>query len=138
MLLIVLPPPPSELLLMLEPSQWQQGIYSPCKIRYKTSQIIYHAEQLLDVFLARWFSNLSVGLNFLVVNLYAMFMYYNPQEPSRCSSKSALQQVYSQSIFFHPFQRQFQVGHVLLESNRLYHYIVNVCLHQNSEQIMED
>jgi hypothetical protein len=36
----------------------------------------------LDIFLAHWFSNLPDGLNFLGVNLYAVFMYYKPQEPS--------------------------------------------------------
>jgi hypothetical protein len=78
------PPPlhPSEFLLMFEPNQWQQILHSPYKDRYKMTQVIYFIEQLLDVFLAHWFFNLLDGLNFLGVDLYAMFMYYIPQEPS--------------------------------------------------------
>jgi hypothetical protein len=71
------------------------------------TQVIYLAEELLDVFLAHRFSNLFDGLNFLGVNLYAMFMYYKPKEPSRCYSEGALQWVHPQTILFHPFQRQF-------------------------------
>jgi hypothetical protein len=69
---------PSELLLMFEPNQWQQRLHLPCKVRYKMTQVIYLTEQLLDVFLAHRFSNLFDGLNFLGVDLYAMFMYYKP------------------------------------------------------------
>jgi hypothetical protein len=46
------------------------------------TQVIYLTEQLLDVILAHRFSNLPDGLNFLRVDLYAVFMYYKPQEPS--------------------------------------------------------
>jgi hypothetical protein len=74
--------PPSELLLMFEPNQWQQRLHSPYKVRYKMTQVIYLTEQLLGVLLTHRFSNLPDGLNFLGVDLYAMFMYYKPQEPS--------------------------------------------------------
>jgi hypothetical protein len=87
--------PPGEL-LMFEPNQWQQRLHLPCKVRYKMTQVIYLAKQLLDVFLAHRFSNLPDGLNFLRVNLYAMFTYYKPQEPSRCYSKGAHQWVHLQ------------------------------------------
>jgi hypothetical protein len=50
-------------------------------------QVIYLTEQLLDIFLAHQFSNLPDGLNFLGVNLYVMFMYYNTQEPSDITLK---------------------------------------------------
>jgi hypothetical protein len=56
---------PSEFLLKFEPNQWQQRLHSPCKVRYKTTQVIYLTEQLLDIFLAHQFSNLPNGLNFL-------------------------------------------------------------------------
>jgi hypothetical protein len=96
--------PPNELLLMFEPNQWQQRLYSPCKVRYKMTQVIYLTEHLLDVFLAYWFSNLPDGLNFFRVNLYAVFMHYKPQEPSRYYSEGSLQWVHQQSILLHPFQ----------------------------------
>jgi hypothetical protein len=100
-------PPQSELLLMFESNQWQQRLHSSCKVRYKTTQVIYLTEQLLDVFLAHRFSNLLDGLNFLGVDLYAMLIYYKPQEPSRCYPEGALQLVHLQSILLHPFQCQF-------------------------------
>jgi hypothetical protein len=74
--------PQNELLLMFELNQWQQRVHSPCKVRYKMTQVIYVIEQLLDVFLAHRFSNLLDGLNFLRVDLYVIFMHYKPQEPS--------------------------------------------------------
>jgi hypothetical protein len=70
--------PPNELLLMFEPNQWQQRLHSPCKVRYKMTQVIYLTEQLLDVFLEHQFSNLVDGLNFLRVDLYAVFMHHKP------------------------------------------------------------
>jgi hypothetical protein len=97
------PPPPSEFHLMFELKEWQQRLHSPCQVRYKMTQVIYHTEQLLDIFLAHWFSNLPDALNFLWVNLYAMFVYYKPQEPSRCYCEGALQWVHPQSILLHPF-----------------------------------
>jgi hypothetical protein len=72
-------PPREELLLMFEMNQWQQRLHSPYKVRYKMMQVIYLTKQLFDVCLAHWFSNLSDGLNILGVNLYAVFMYYNPK-----------------------------------------------------------
>jgi hypothetical protein len=58
------------------------------------AQVFYLTEQLLDVFLAQRFSNLPDGLNFLGVDLYDVFMYYKPQEPSRCYSEGTLQWVH--------------------------------------------
>jgi hypothetical protein len=69
---------PSELLLMFELNQWQQRFHSPCKVRYKMMQVIYLTEQLLGVFLTHRFPNIPDGLNFLGVNLYAVFMHYKP------------------------------------------------------------
>jgi hypothetical protein len=79
---------------MFEPNQWQQTLHSACKVRYKMTQVIYLTKQLLDVLLAHRFSNLSNGLHFLGVDLYAMFMYYKPQEPSLCYTEGALQWVH--------------------------------------------
>jgi regulatory protein YycH of two-component signal transduction system YycFG len=70
--------------------------------------------------------------------LYVVFMPYKPQEPSYCYPEGALLWVHPQFILLHPFQGQFQVSHMLLEPNRLNHHVVNVNLHQNSKQKVED